>query len=348
MEIIVFTIAFWGGLIGGNYIAESNVTQKSNIWNIAFLKDQFGMYAVLGVVIFVASFFGGNVFYIGCGIILILMCLIGYGAGKGKQGERYNEAALALTLGKTEKAVSLFKAALKEKEDFFEAHFELGKIYFDILEDYTEALVHFERGVAMEPNFPEINVYLANTYAETGEYLKAIDAFKKVLLLKPEESGLIYGDIGACYKEAKRYEEAVEYLLKSILHSPSAGLYRLLALSYRELNKEEEEVNSMKKAVEIEPTEANKQHLGITFFNQEKYDEAEQLFNEILAENSLSAEAIYGLGMVYGNQRRREDALSELIKLSELDENLAQKLRDEFQAIDDMGEQLREQLKKNA
>ena len=72
-------------------------------------------------------------------------------------------------------AVRLLNKALDLDPKFPEAHFELGKIYFDE-ENYPQAIGAYERAVSLRPTFAEAYYRLSRAYAMVGNQKKAQEA----------------------------------------------------------------------------------------------------------------------------------------------------------------------------
>jgi O-antigen biosynthesis protein len=80
-------------------------------------------------------------------------------------------------------AAALLKKALDLDPKFPEAHFELGKIYFDD-GDYQQAIGAYERAVSLRPTFAEAYYRLSRAYAVIGNQNKAREAAEQSAKLR--------------------------------------------------------------------------------------------------------------------------------------------------------------------
>ena len=69
----------------------------------------------------------------------------------------------------------MLNKALDLDPKFPEAHFELGKIYFDE-RNYPQAIGAYERAVSLRPTFAEAYYRLSRAYAMVGNQKKAQEA----------------------------------------------------------------------------------------------------------------------------------------------------------------------------
>ena len=88
--------------------------------------------------------------------------------------------------GQIAKAFSCFTSSLKHEPRHFEAHYNLGNMYFDV-NDFRLAQVHYELAAEIDPSFPNLYFNLALTLSINSELAAAIDALAKYNELAPAE-----------------------------------------------------------------------------------------------------------------------------------------------------------------
>ncbi len=122
-----------------------------------------------------------------------------------------NLGILQSKAGKTAKAFDSFTAALKENPRHFEAHYNLGNMYFDV-NDYRLAQIHYE--IAAEVDRSSANVFfnLALVQAINHELDAAVSALATYQSLAPAE-------------EARNANELMESLKRSLAatRNPKSG-----------------------------------------------------------------------------------------------------------------------------
>ena len=104
--------------------------------------------------------------------------------------------------GRTAKAFDCFTLSLEHHPRHFEAHYNLGNLYFD-MNDLRLAQVHYELAAEVSPSFPNLYFNLALVLSINNELAAAIGALIKYQELAP-------GD------ERRKADEFLESLTKSL------------------------------------------------------------------------------------------------------------------------------------
>lgn len=104
--------------------------------------------------------------------------------------------------GNPAKAFDSFTTALKTEPRHFEAHFNLGNLYFDV-DDYRLARVHYQFAAGIEPSFPNVYFNLALVEAVLGDFAAAMAALARYRQLASAE-------------EAQKAEALLEALQRSL------------------------------------------------------------------------------------------------------------------------------------
>jgi tetratricopeptide (TPR) repeat protein len=113
--------------------------------------------------------------------------------------------------GEIAKAFDCFTNSLKHNPRHFEAHYNLGNLYFDV-SDLRLAQIHYEMAVEVEPSFPNVYFNLALVFSINNEFAPAISALSKYQEMVPPSDG-------------RNADELLENLRKSLAASktPRAG-----------------------------------------------------------------------------------------------------------------------------
>jgi tetratricopeptide (TPR) repeat protein len=125
-----------------------------------------------------------------------------------KQGEDLFDA------GQYEKAIDLYKRALRQKPDFPEAHLNLSEAYFN-LGRYDEAIASANQAIQQRSDWAHAHVALGNAYIKLDRDADAIAPLRKALELEPQNSAardslsLIYYDQGVAAYNANKFDEAI-------------------------------------------------------------------------------------------------------------------------------------------
>jgi Flp pilus assembly protein TadD len=102
-------------------------------------------------------------------------------------------------------------------------------------------------------NDPEALAMMGDRYFENRQYIEAIDVYKKVLSLDPNDVDT-YNDLGLAYQYAKQPDKAIETLKKGSEIMPSyQRIWMSLGFVSVSVGKKEEAKTAFAKAVELGP-----------------------------------------------------------------------------------------------
>ena len=114
--------------------------------------------------------------------------------------------------GNTAKAFDCFTTSLKHDARHFEAHFNLGNMYFDV-SDYRLAQVHYEIAAQIDPSFANLYFNLALVQAINNELNPALISLTRYQEMVPANEG-------------RKADELLDNLRKSLAatNKPRAGV----------------------------------------------------------------------------------------------------------------------------
>jgi tetratricopeptide (TPR) repeat protein len=110
--------------------------------------------------------------------------------------------------GSTAKAFDCFTRCLEHNPRHFEAHYNLGNLYFDV-NDLRLSRVHYEIAAAITPSFPNLYFNLALVLAIDNELTAAMSALLKYRELAPAE-------------DTRNADELLENLTRSLAASQNS------------------------------------------------------------------------------------------------------------------------------
>lgn len=98
---------------------------------------------------------------------------------------------LAFRLGKPDEAIKFMKEGIKNNPNSYQISEEMGIVYFSKLKDYKRAQYYFEKALKSQAEMDEYDKagilrFLAFSHKFQGHTQKAIDCYKQVLRLFPE------------------------------------------------------------------------------------------------------------------------------------------------------------------
>ena len=131
------------------------------------------------------------------GLVMSLAPATAFGAGSGPSEPApepeiasYNKGVQLMLKKKFEKSEKWFRKALQSKEDFAEAHNNLGYVLRKQGSDhYEEALRHYDRAIEIKPNLAQPYMYRGVLHVQMGNVALAERDHARLEELSPELAG---------------------------------------------------------------------------------------------------------------------------------------------------------------
>ncbi len=131
-------------------------------------------------------------------------------------------------------------------------HNNLGDMY-DRHGDYEQAVVEFQKAIALKPNYADAYHNLGNTYVNMGKLKEAAEAFSRAYQLNPNLWQSLEG-LSAIYYENKKYKEAEDFAKRAIAVNPNeASLYSNLGIIYMTLKDKNQAISAFQQALTLNP-----------------------------------------------------------------------------------------------
>ncbi len=121
-------------------------------------------------------------------------------------------------MGDDAAAIEAFTAIPPDSEHYSEAHTQLA-VLFEREGDFERALQEIELAIAAKPTRPR-ELYSANLRAKAGDFEGAVAFLEGLLLQDPNDDELLF-NLGVVFSEAKRTQEALEYMERAIEQNPN-------------------------------------------------------------------------------------------------------------------------------
>jgi adenylate cyclase len=141
------------------------------------------------------------------------------------------------------KAFRLAQKHVEMDEFSAPAHGILGNVYM-FKREHDKAIAEFERAIALDPNYPQGYMFLADALTFAGRPQEAIPLYKKSMRLSPlsqRQASMSLYRLGRAYHNMGKYEEALSALKKAANIRPNFWAIQLtLAATYIHLGREEE------------------------------------------------------------------------------------------------------------
>lgn len=180
------------------------------------------------------------------------------------------------------KAKAAAMKALERDNDLAEAHTSLANILSGYDWEFGNAEREFKRSIELNPNYATAHHWYAEYLSVVGRHNEAVAEIMRAQELDPL-SLIISAVVGRTLYHAKRYDEAVEQLNKTIKMDQSFGpAYVFLCAAYQQKGMHNEAVRAAQEAVKISPdTPVFTTILGHAYAASGKRDEAQRIVEQM-------------------------------------------------------------------
>ncbi len=116
--------------------------------------------------------------------------------------------------GQLARAEKAYKQILIHEAENAVAHHLLGRLYYQT-HRRDAAISSLQHALAVQPNYPNALMDLANMLHEAGQYAQAENCLQQILHLQPDNA-MAYNNLGVLYKDQQRFDEALAAYRRSI------------------------------------------------------------------------------------------------------------------------------------
>jgi tetratricopeptide (TPR) repeat protein len=175
-------------------------------------------------------------------------------------------------------------------------------------QDWHDDMRLYKATVALQPDAYIIHINLAAIYLDQNDFKNAEQELREANRVAPDYP-LILNNYGLLSLKQKRYDDALGYLIRSILKNPSEPYPHIyLAQVYEQTGQPVYAEKEFLTAIKLSPL-SQRAHAGLGefYFDQGRLQEAEIQFRESLrAAGTLNG--YWGLGLVYWREGRYAEA----------------------------------------
>ena len=285
---------------------------------------------------------------------------------KGSVGVIYDYALELHSVGKLDDAIYLYNEALKLSPENPEIYANLGLAYSQ--NQNLDAAVQLLQGAQnkfpankqVKDAYMSVNARITDTqFQKAAEYYNNNDyknAIKEYLKIQPQTVDTLLA-IASSYQNSGDNNNALLYYQKAFdMNGKNPDIAYYIAAIYAENNDLVNAQNYAKIAIALNPQYSQAQELlqniednrnseilqnAMNLYEDEKYTEALDLFNQLLAKDANNSYALYYRGMIYDTQKQYKKAIDDYKKA--LNNNAELEILNYLIAVDyDMLEQYKE------
>jgi tetratricopeptide (TPR) repeat protein len=223
----------------------------------------------------------------------------------------HNLGAALQADGRYDEALEHYRRALALQPDYAPAYNNMAST-FRAKGDVRQAVSTYEQALRVRPDYPEAHYNLANALLDAGKSEEAVDHFERALQSMPASAD-VHNNLGiALAAHGKLKEAAAEFRDALRLDPNSAKAHRNLGDTLAALGAADESIDHLRQAVKIDPSDAAAHYdLGSGLLAAGKLDEAIAEFRAALKLTPDNVEAHNNLGVALGSHGQIGEAAAE-------------------------------------
>lgn len=240
---------------------------------------------------------------------------------EGKTTTNLAQAKEALSNGKYDEAIALYKKEIKENPENAEAYYDLGTTYM-LLQQNDQALQWMRKAIEINPGDGEFYWGAGSLIAFQGNYKDALTHFEKAAALNFPDA---YVGIAGCYDALGMKNESEKYMSEALKITKDKEKTRTL---FKAFQKAQEEARIKKNPQASTPPPQAKEEgdkasyyhtKGLDYFNAGQYEDAIEMWKkEIEAGPKNPSWPYFDIGLCYSNLKRYDEAVPYFKKSLEL------------------------------
>jgi len=188
-------------------------------------------------------------------------------------------------------------------------HFNRG-VARNLAGQLEESSVEYRQAIALDPDFEQCHLNLADLLVKGEEFDKAIEQYLDALRIKPGQAN-VHNNLGNAYQITGNFEESISHYRKALEITPdNAFTYFNLGVSYQSQDMPDEAIVSYEKAIQLQPDDPNAHYsLANVLRLLGRREEAIPHFREVTRLAPTFVEAQTGLAMLLAQRGDHEEAI---------------------------------------
>lgn len=186
---------------------------------------------------------------------------------------------------------------------------KLGEVH-DARGRTAEAIVNYEKALAIDPTFSSLYLPLGKAYAGQNDNAKAEEYLNKAAAVDSESAKAARLILAGIYGKQNKVDEALATLDAVIKEDPdNSAAYAMKGDVYMATNDESNAIASYRKAIEFDPNSADPHYdLGVIYYNKGDYANAEASYKEAVRIEPANYQAQANLASTYRQMERYAEA----------------------------------------
>jgi tetratricopeptide (TPR) repeat protein len=210
--------------------------------------------------------------------------------------------------GRYDEAITHYEKAAALEPDYAPAYNNLG-VTLRAQGRVDAAIAAYEKGLSLKDDYPDLHYNLANALLEQNRADEAAAHLRQSLAGEPA-SAATHNNLGMALAAKGQYEEAAAEFRAAIALEPGSVLaHRNLGNVLASMGRSPEALAALERAVALDPKDAQAAYdLGSLLLETGRFPEAATRFEAALAVNPKSVETLNNLGIALASQGRIREA----------------------------------------
>ena len=186
--------------------------------------------------------------------------------------------------------------------------YQAGVSYYES-GDYEKAIEAYKRAIQLDPSSVDFYYHLGMAFSSLGRFKDATQAYNSAIRLRPEYAAAYY-NLGHAYSNLREYDKAVRAFQRAIQYEPDhVEAYFALGNAYADSGKEEKAINTLEAAIRRKPDNPYAYYnLGLLYFPGGSPARAVEAFTQAIIRDPRYAEVYFYRAYAYLLLGRGESA----------------------------------------
>ncbi len=222
--------------------------------------------------------------------------------------------SLRATDGDWNGAIALYREALRDKQNYAEAHFFLARA-LEHQGKADQAVREYDLALSINPSFEQARISLGLRLAGEKEYDLAAAQYEAVLKTNPR-SAVAHNDLARLLQTEGRLDESVQHYIAALQFDSSlAEAHNNLGILYLQNGQLADGTTQLREALRLHPGNGETEYNLAQALNQQgQWKEALALWPRLASARPQDASAQFQYGYALAHQGKTRDAMSQFAK----------------------------------
>ncbi|HYP26376.1 MAG TPA: tetratricopeptide repeat protein [Blastocatellia bacterium] len=178
--------------------------------------------------------------------------------------------------------------------------------------EFEKAIEAYRQAIRLRPDSQESYYHLGMAYSSLGRYKEAVEAYNNAIRIKPDYAAAYY-NLGHAHSNLNQYGRAIKVFKQALQHDPdNVEIYLALGDAYSDSGDEDKAVAAFEAAIRREPSNPYTYYkLGLFYFPHGPHARAVDAFSQAIIRDPRHAEAYFHRSYAYLFMGRGESAVGD-------------------------------------